>query len=135
MRKILLLLFCFIGCNLAAQEVEEIYKFKKEKVKRRLLSGKKWNYLDLDSLTLFKNQDFHRVQFYRYHEIRFTELKGTWIIENDTLILSVSKLNDSKINKDWVNQDDSLKYKMRNRKVIPINGYKFSAFKDLKKIK
>ena len=135
MRKILLLFFCFVGLNLTAQEVQEVYKFKKEKVKRKFLSEKTWNYLDLDSLTLLKNQDFHRVQFYKYHEIRYTELKGTWEIKNDTLKLSISKFNESKNKKAWVKQEGILKYKLKNRKLIPINGYEFSAFKNLKKIK
>jgi len=135
MRKILLIFFCLVGFNLTAQEVQEVYKFKKEKVKRKFLSGKTWNYLDLDSLTLLKNQNFHRVQFYRYHEIRYTELKGTWKIENDTLKLSILEFNESKNKKDWVKQEGILKYKLRNKRLIPINGYEFSAFKNLKRIK
>lgn len=134
MRKILLLFFCFVIHSLTAQEVQEVYKFKEENVKRKFLSGKTWNYLDLDSLTLLKNQNFHRVQFYRYHEIRYTEFKGTWKIENDTLKLSISEFNESQNKKDWIKQEGILKYKLRNIKLIPINGYQFSAFKNLIRI-
>ncbi len=72
--------------------------------------------MDSDSLVLYKNGAFHRIKFYRYHEIIYSELKGKWKMENDTLILNIKLQNDSKLDKKWNEVNSTIFYQFKKEK-------------------
>lgn len=136
MRKILLIfIFSFLTNILVSQEIQSEYVYKKEKTKQKSKSGIKWDYVDSDSLVLYKDGTFHRTKFYHYHEIIYSELKGKWKIENDTLILNIKLEKESKSDKKWTEINSTLIYRIKKRKIKPINGYEFYALRNLKLVK
>ena len=136
MRKILLIfIFSFLTNILVSQEIQSEYVYKKEKTKQKSKSGIKWNYVDSDSLVLYKDGTFHRTKFYHYHEIIYSELKGEWKIENDTLILNIKLEKESKSDKKWTENNSTISYRIKRRKIIPINGFEFYATRNLKRVK
>ena len=136
MRKILLIfIFSFLTNILVSQEIQSEYVYKKEKTKQKFKSGIKWNYVDSDSLVLYKDGTFHRTKFYHYHEIIYSELKGEWKIENDTLILNIKLEKERKSDKKWTEINSTLIYRIKKRKIKPINGYEFYALRNLKLVK
>ena len=120
---------------LVSQEIQTEYVFKKEKTKQKSKSGIKWNYVDSDSLVLYKNGTFHRTKFYHYHEIIYSELKGNWKIENDTLTLNIKLEKENKSDKKWTEINSTIIYRIKRRKIKPINGYVFWATRNLKRVK
>ena len=120
---------------LVSQEIQTEYVFKKEKTKQKSKSGIKWNYVDSDSLVLYKNGTFHRTKFYHYHEIIYSELKGNWKIENDTLTLNIKLEKENKSDKKWTEINSTIIYRIKRRKIKPINGYEFWATRNLKRVK
>ena len=122
---ILLNLFYF---NSFSQEIESIYKFKKENVKRQLFSKSKWNYYELDSLILYKNKQFKRFLFYNYHSINNSELKGKWSTENNFIILDIEYLKEDNT---WIKNHSRNTYIIKRKKLIPIEeeNYLFPARK------
>ena len=136
MRKILLIfIFSLLTNILFSQEIQTEYVYKKEKTIQKSKNGIKWNYVDSDSLVLYKNGTFHRTKFYHYHEIIYSELKGNWKIENDTLILNVKLEKESKSDKKWTEINSTIIYRIKKRKIKPINGYEFWATRNLKRVK
>ena len=136
MRKILLIfIFSFLTNILVSQEIQSEYVYKKEKTKQKSKSGIKWNYVDSDSLVLYKNGTFHRTKFYHDHEIIYSELKGEWKIENDTLILNIKLEKESKSDKKWSEINSTIIYRIKKRKIKPINGFEFYAIRNLKLVK
>ena len=136
MRKILLIfIFSLLTNILFSQEIQTEYVYKKEKTIQKSKNGIKWNYVDSDSLVLYKNGTFHRTKFYHYHEIIYSELKGNWKIENDTLILNVKLEKESKSDKKWTEINSTIIYRIKRRKIKPINGYEFWATRNLKRVK
>jgi hypothetical protein len=120
---------------MVSQEINSEYLFKKEKTKSKIGSGIKWNYVDSDSLVLYENGTFHRTKFYHYHEIIYSELKGEWKIENDTLYLNVKLEKENKSDKNWIEKNAEFSYEIKKRKLIPINGIEFYATRNLKRVK
>jgi hypothetical protein len=116
-----------------SQEIHSKYVFKKEKTKSK--SGIKWNYIDSESLILYENGTFHRIKFYHYHEIIYSELKGEWKIENNTLILNIKLEKENKSDKKWTEINSTINYRMKRRKLKPINGFEFYAVRNLKLVK
>ena len=136
MRKtVLILIFGLLTNFVVSQEIHSEYVFKKEKTKSRTGSRIKWNYVDSDSLVLYKNGTFHRTKFYHYHEIIYSELKGEWKIENDTLILNIKLEKESKSDKKWTEINSTISYRIKRRKIKPINGFEFYAIRNLKRVK
>ena len=117
---------------MVSQEIQTEYVYKKEKTKQKSKSGTKWNYVDSDSLVLYENGTFHRTKFYHYHEIIYSELKGEWKIENDTLILNIKLEKESKSDKKWSEINATISYRIKKRKIKPINGIEFYAEQNLK---
>ncbi len=118
-----------------SQEIHSEYVYKKEKTKSKIGSGIKWNYIDSDSLVLYENGTFHRTKFYHYHEIIYSELKGEWKIENDTLILNIKLENENKSDKKWTEINSTISYRIKKLRIKPINGYEFWATRNLKRVK
>ena len=118
-----------------SQEIHSEYIFKKEKTKLKIGSGVKWNYVDSDSLVLYDSGTFHRIKFYHYHEIIYSELKGEWKIENDTLILNIKLEKESKSDKKWSEVNSTISYRIKRKKLIPIVGIEFYAVRNLKLVK
>ena len=136
MRKILLIfIFSFLTNILVSQEIQSEYVYKKEKTKQKSKSGIKWNYVDSDSLVLYKDGTFHRTKFYHYHEVIYSELKGEWKIENDTLVLNIKLEKESKSDKKWTEINSTIIYQIKKRKIKPINGFEFFAVQNLKLVK
>jgi hypothetical protein len=92
-------------------------------------SGIKWNYLDMDSLVLYKNQTFHWTKKYMFHQIDFTELKGKWKIEDDTLKIYIKSETDTGIRNKWNEIDKYCSFEVRRRKIKPIDGIEFATRK------
>ena len=134
-KTVLILIFGLLTNILVSQEIQTEYAYKKEKIKQKSENGIKWNYVDSDSLVLYKNGTFHRTKFYHYHELIYSELKGNWKIENDTLILNIKLEKKSKSEKKWTEINSTIIYRIRKRKIKPINGYEFYAMKNLKLVK
>ena len=120
---------------MVSQEIQSEYVYKKEKNKQKSESGTKWNYVDSDSLVLYENGTFHRIKFYNYHEIIYSELKGNWKIENDTLILNIKMEKESESDKKWSEINSTIIYQIKKRKIKPINGQEFWATRNLKRVK
>ena len=120
---------------MVSQKIHSEYVYKKEKTKSKIGSGIKWNYVDSDSLVLYKSGTFHRTKFYHYHEIIYSELKGEWKIENDTLILNIKLEKESKSDKKWSEINSTIIYRIKKRKIKPINGFEFYAIRNLKLVK
>ncbi len=136
MKKIILILILsLLTNNMVSQEINSEYLFKKEKTKSKIGSEIKWNYVDSDSLVLYENGTFHRTKFYHYHEIIYSELKGEWKIENDTLYLNVKLEKENKSDKNWIEKNAEFSYEIKKRKLIPINGIEFYATRNLKRVK
>lgn len=114
MKKTFLIFFGLLTNLIFSQEIHSIYKFKKEQQKRF------FNYYELDSLVLYKNGNFHQTYSYNYHEITYTEIKGNWKIENDTLILNVNEKTDSGKDTIWKNTFAKYRYRIKGKKVLPI---------------
>lgn len=129
------MLFGLLTNILVSQEIQTEYIYNKEKTKQKSESGVKWNYVDYDSLVLSENGTFHRIKFYHYHEIIYSELKGKWKIENDTLILNIKLEKKSKSDKKWTKINSTLIYRIKRRKIKPLNGFKFYAMRNLKLVK
>ena len=129
------MIFGLLANTLVSQEIQSEYAYKKEKIKQKSENGTKWNYIDFDSLVLYKNGTFHRTKFYHYHEIIYSELKGNWRIENDTLILNIKLEKESKSDKKWTEINSTIIYRIKKRKIKPINGYEFWATRNLKRVK
>ena len=110
MKKTFLIFFGLLTNLIFSQEIYSIYKFKKEQQKRF------FNYYELDSLVLYKNGNFHQTYSYNYHEITYTEIKGNWKIENDTLILNVNKKTDSGKDTIWKNTFAKYRYRIKGKK-------------------
>ena len=134
-KTVLILIFSLLINFVISQEIHSEYVFKKEKTKSEIGSGIKWNYIDSDSLVLYENGTFHRTKFYHYHEIIYSELKGEWKIKNDTLILNIKLEKESKSDKNWTEINSTISYRIRKRKIKPINGYEFWATRNLKRVK
>ncbi|WP_145990425.1 hypothetical protein [Psychroflexus sp. MES1-P1E] len=136
MKKIFLIfIFSFLTNILVSQEIQSEYVYKKEKTKQKSKSGIKWNYVDSDSLVLYKDGTFHRTKFYHYHEILYSELKGEWKIEKETLILTIKLEKESKSDKKWNEINSTITYRIKKRKIKPINGIEFYAIRNLKLVK
>jgi hypothetical protein len=136
LKKILLIfIFSFLTNILVSQEIQSKYVYKKEKTKQKSKSGIKWNYVDSDSLVLYKDGTFHRTKFYHYHEILYSELKGEWKIEKDNLILNIKLEKESKSDKKWNEINSTITYRIKKRKIKPINGIEFYAIRNLKLVK
>ena len=120
---------------MVSQEIQSEYVYKKEKTIKKSKGGIKWHYIDSDSLVLYKNGTFHRTKFYHYHEIIYSELKGEWKIENDILILNIKLEKESKSDKKWTEINETLSYRIKSRKIKPINGIEFYAEQNLKLMK
>ncbi len=118
-----------------SQEIQYEYVYKKEKTKQKSATGIKWNYVDSDSLVLYENGTFHRTKFYHNHEIIYSELKGNWKIENDTLILYIKLEKESKSDKNWTEINSTITYRIKKRKIKPINAFEFYAIRNLKRVK
>jgi hypothetical protein len=118
-----------------SQEIHSEYVFKKEKTKSKIGSEIKWNYVDSDSLVLYENGTFHRTKFFNYHEIIYSELKGEWKIENDTLILNLKFEKESKSDKKWTEINSTIRYRLKRRKIKPLDGFEFYAIRNLKRVK
>lgn len=129
------MIFGLLTNILVSQEIQSEYVYKKEKIKQKSENGIKWNYVDSDSLVLYENGTFHRTKFYNYHEIIYSELKGEWKIENDTLILNIKLEKESKSDKKWNEINSTLIYQIKRRKIKPINGHEFWAIRNLKRVK
>ena len=134
-KTVLILIFGLLTNFMVSQKIHSEYVYKKEKTKSKIGSGIKWNYVDSDSLVLYKSGTFHRTKFYHYHEIIYSELKGEWKIENDTLILNIKMVNANKSVKNWTKINSIIKYRIKGRKIKPINGYEFWATRNLKRLK
>ncbi|MDO6519403.1 hypothetical protein Q4562_19305 [Zobellia uliginosa] len=136
MRKtVLILIFGLFTNILVSQEIQSEYVYKKEKTKQKSESGTKWNFVDSDSLELYENGTFHRTKYYHYHEIIYSELKGKWKIKNDTLILNIKLEKKSKSDKKWSEINSTIVYRIKKRKIKPINGFEFYAMRNLKLVK
>ncbi|MFV9552553.1 hypothetical protein [Algibacter sp. PT7-4] len=120
---------------MVSQEIQAEYVYKKEKTKQKSESGTKWNYVNSDNLVLYENGTFHRTKFYNYHEIIYSELKGEWKIQNDTLILNIKLEKESKSDKNWTEINSTITYRIKKLKIKPINGYEFWATRNLKRVK
>ena len=129
------MIFGLLTNILVSQEIQSEYVYKKEKNKQKSESGTKWNYFDSDSLVLYENGTFHRIKFYNYHEIIYSELKGNWKIENDTLTLNIKLEKESESDKKWSEINSTIIYQIKKRKIKPINGYEFWATRNLKRVK
>ena len=129
------MIFGLLTNILVSQEIQSEYVYKKEKIKQKSDNGIKWNYVDSDSLVLYENGTFHRTKFYHYHEIIYSELKGEWKIENDTLILNIKLEKESKSDKKWNEINSTLIYQIKRRNIKPINGFEFWAIRNLKRVK
>jgi hypothetical protein len=129
------LIFGLLTNILVSQEIQSEYVYKKEKIKQKSDNEIKWNYVDSDSLVLYENGTFHRTKFYHYHEIIYSELKGKWQIENDTLILNIKHEKKSKSDKKWTEINSTLIYRIKRRNIKPINGFEFYAMRNLKHVK
>ena len=131
LKKVFLIIIISLSSNyLYSQEIQSVYKFKKEEQK------KIFYYYELDSLILYKNGSFYRKQFYQYHQINYLELKGSWKIENGILYLNISDKKTSRTEKDWTKFSGKFTYLAKKRKLIPTNdGYQFDAHKKLKLLK
>ena len=134
-KTVLILIFGLLTNFVISQEIHSEYSYKKEKTKSKIGSGIEWDYIDSDSLVLYENGTFHRTKFYNYHEIIYSELKGEWKIENDTLILNIMQEKESKSDKDWTEINSTITYRIRKRKIKPINGHEFWATRNLKRVK
>ena len=129
------MIFGLLTNILVSQEIQSEYVYKKEKTKQKSESGTKWKFVDSDSLVLYENGTFHRTKFYHYHEIIYSELKGKWKIENDTLILNIKLEKKSKSDKKWSEINSTIVYQIKKRKIKPINGFEFYAIRNLKLMK
>ena len=125
----LIVIIGILSLNLNAQEIHSEYKFKKEKKKSM------WNYIELDSLVLYKNGTFYRNKFYHYHQINYSEYKGNWKIKNGILLLEITKKNTNKTNKNWREEKGIYKYLIKRKKIIPFDGFEFYSDKKLKRKK
>ena len=134
-KTVLILIFGLLTNFVFSQEIHSEYVFKKEKTKSKIGSGIKWNYIDSDSLILYVNGTFHRTKFYHYHEIIYSELKGEWKIENDTLFLNIKLEKKSKSDKKWTEINSKFSYEIKRQKLIPINGFEFYAIRNLNRVK
>jgi len=120
---------------MVSQEIHSQYVYKKEKLKQNSTNGTSWNYVDSDSLVLYKNGTFHRTKFYHYHSIIYSELKGHWSIENNTLTLNLTLEKDDRLEDHWTEINSTLTYRIKKRKIKPINGFEFHAIRNLKRVK
>lgn len=123
------MIFTFFANYLVAQEIQSTYKFKREEAK------KLFNYYELDSLVLYKNGSFYRKEFYQYHQIKYLEHKGDWKIENGILYLNITDKKTSKTEKSWQKSTENYKYKVKKKKLIPVNdSFDIYALRKLKKV-
>ncbi len=120
---------------MVSQEIHSQYVYKKEKLKQKSTNGISWIYVDSDSFVLYKNGTFHRTKFYHYHSIIYSELKGHWNIENSTLILKLTLEKDDRLDNHWTEINTALTYRIKKRKIKPINGFEFYAIRNLKRVK
>ena len=130
LKTLLILIISLFSNCLYSQEIQSIYKFKKQEEK------KNFHYYELDSLVIYRNGSFYRKRFYQYHEINYLELKGNWKIENGILYLNISDKKTSKTEKDWTKFSGKFTYLTKKKKLIPTNdGIEFDALKKLKLVK
>ncbi|WP_445458012.1 hypothetical protein [Flavobacterium sp. HNIBRBA15423] len=116
-RTLLLLLFGILVNVSFAQEVKSIYTFKKEQQK------KIFHYSELDSLILYNNGSFYRRYHYKYHEIKYSELKGNYTIENGLLYLKITANKSSFGDKEWSNCNEVLTYRIKKKQLIPNDSH------------
>ncbi|MGB5981671.1 MAG: hypothetical protein WBG46_05965 [Nonlabens sp.] len=86
-------------------------------MKSRFGSGVKWNYLDKDSLVIYSNGTFHQIREFHYHEFSYSELKGDWSIENDTLVLKITEEKRGKTEAKWEPTSVNVIYKIKRNKI------------------
>jgi hypothetical protein len=118
--KLLLCLTFFTGYS---QEIESKYRFKK--VKKVTFRNTKISSTDskLDSLVLYKNGDFYRQTSYsQIGNFGFEEQKGQWIIDNGILYLNITAKKEWFENQNWKGYNGEIKYSIKRKKLIPING-------------
>ena len=129
----LLIITCLcVWIEFFGQDIHAEYKFKSEKTKSRFLSGVTWNYLELDSLVLYKDNTFHRIFSYRFHELEYSEYKGYWNKKNDTLFLDIQQKKAHKSDENWTTFHSTFTYRIRRKKLCPINDYNYNEYFDLK---
>ncbi len=113
------------------KEIHSVYKFKKERSKTLIPNKPKWKEIELDSLVLYNNGAFNRTYTYELHQIKYSEFKGTWNIQNDTLNLKIKCRKLSKANKTWAEFNSYFKYKIKKTKLVPIYNYNMDNFFEL----
>jgi hypothetical protein len=131
-KTLFLIIFGFITNYSVSQKIEYTYIYKVEKVKSRFGSGVKWNYLDLDSLVIYKNGTFHQTKVYHYHQFSYTEFNGKWNIKNDTLFLDFKEMKQGKTEKIWETQTLKLAYRIKRNKIKLIGEPDYYRRKKLK---
>jgi len=133
-KTFIILVFGILTNNLIGQEIsseKEVlseYMFKKETRKPNKL---KWNEIELDSLVLYNNGAFNRTYAYEFHQIIYSEFKGSWKIQNDTLNLKIKYRKLGKANKTWNEFNSHFMYKIKRTKLVPIYNYNIDDFFEL----
>lgn len=61
------------------------------------------------------------MQSYQYHQIDHSEYKGNWEFESGILILNIKEQNDQKTEKAWRDSNRIVHYKLKGKKLIPVN--------------
>lgn len=133
MKKILIILILsFFNKDLFSQKIHSQYIFKKEKTKSRLFNKINWYYLESDSLVLNNNGTFHRTYKFIFHETSNLEHRGYWSIKNEILLLEITS---EKNTANWKEINKKCEYKIKKRKINPVNRFGLCSNRKLKLIK
>ena len=94
-----------------SQETQSVYRFKLKQKKRG------YTYYESDSLVLYNNGSFYREDSYaEFDNFGYSELKGEWKIKNKILYLKITKKNENKTDKNWIEFSDKFKYLVKEKK-------------------
>lgn len=117
--------FFFIFSEVKSQEIESVYLYKKD----NKFENKYKNFIEKDSLVLFKDNTFKKIySYFGFDEIAKEDFSGKWFVKKNSLTLIVLKRDSlkSKIFKPF-----EINYQIKKKKLIS----KSADVKNLKKLK
>jgi len=95
--------------------VDSEYKFFKEKLPNKNFQ---FHCTELDSLVLYKNKSYVRIYSYECHQLKYSEQKGNWKIENGILYLTATGNKSDRTDSNWTELNFEYKFSIKRKKLI-----------------
>lgn len=131
MKKLLLLLILTLFTNSAiSQEIHSEYFFNKQKGKFILR-----NCYESERLILHKMGYFEYEKSDTCKDVFKNYIVGDWIIKNDTLFLNFKMCDAARAKNDSCIIELEYLYKIKGKKIIPLNGFEYHSKRTLKRVK